>query len=62
MDDDETAMPLRITELPALMRCLKAALEMEKINAADKEILRKMCDRINRFAERQGAWWDTQDY
>ena len=62
MDNDETAMPVRITELPALLRCLMAGMEMETMSAADKEILRKVSDRINRFAVRQGAWWDKPDY
>jgi hypothetical protein len=43
------------------MRSLKIGLESESINAGDKEIVRKLMTRIDRFAERQGAYWDKLD-
>jgi hypothetical protein len=59
MGEDETRMPIRITtELPALARCLKAGEQLETISASDKNVLRELSRRIDRFAERQGAYWD----
>jgi hypothetical protein len=55
------SMPLRLHELLVLMRSLKIGLESECINAGDKEIVRKLMTRIDRFAERQGAYWDKLD-
>ena len=55
------SMPLRLHELLVLMRSLKIGLESESINAGDKEIVRKLMTRIDRFAERQGAYWDKLD-
>jgi len=42
----------------ALRRCLRVALHSEEVKEADKELLRKMGARIDRYAERQGAYWD----
>jgi hypothetical protein len=52
------AMPVRLNELAVLMRCLKGALESERINEGDKTVVHEIMRRINLFAERQGAWWD----
>jgi len=54
----EVPMPLTSEELLALRRCLRVALHSEEIKEADKELLRKMGARIDRYAERQGAYWD----
>jgi hypothetical protein len=52
------SMPLRLHELEVLMRSLKVGLESDRINTEDKEIVRKLMVRIDRFAERHGAYWD----
>jgi hypothetical protein len=52
------SMPLRSSELVLLMRCLKDALESERIIEGDKAVVREIMRRINLFAERQGGWWD----
>jgi hypothetical protein len=57
-ENDFISMPLRRSELVMLMRWLVIAFESERTNASDKEVITELRDRINRFAERQGAWWD----
>jgi len=52
------SLPLRLNELVVLMHCLKDALESGRISEGDKTVVREIMRRINRFAERQGAWWD----
>jgi hypothetical protein len=54
----ELPMPLTNKELLILTECLVAALESEQFNETDKEVIRKMTVRINRYAERQGAYWE----
>ena len=54
----ELPMPLTSKELLILMRCLVLALDSEKVKETDKEVIRKLTGRINRYAERQGAYWD----
>jgi hypothetical protein len=57
-ENQEVPMPLTSEELLALSRCLRVALHSEEINEADKEVIRKTGARIDRYAERQGAYWD----
>ena len=52
------SMPMRLNELVVLMRCLKDALESERMSEGDKTVVQEIMLRINLFAERQGAWWD----
>ena len=54
----ELPMPLTSKELTVLMRCLVLAIELEQIKESDKEVVRNLTGRINRYAERQGAYWD----
>jgi len=51
-------MPLRLSELPVLLRCLMSALKSEGLSDKEKDVARQLAQRIDRFAERQGAWWD----
>ena len=53
-----SSMPLRLNELRVVMHSLKIALESDLTNPGDKEIVRKLMARIDRFAERQGGYWD----
>jgi len=55
------SMPLRLNELVVLMRCLKDALESERITEGDKTLVGEITRRINLFAERQGGWWDKSE-
>jgi hypothetical protein len=57
-EDDVVAMPLSLDELLVLMRSLKTAQESEHTKTADKEVISRITNRIARFAERQGAYWD----
>jgi hypothetical protein len=57
-EHQELPMPLTSKELIVLMRCLVLALELEQIKESDKEVVRNLTGRINRYAERQGAYWD----
>ena len=51
-------MPLRLSELTVLMRCLMSALKSEGLSDKEKDVARQLAQRIDHFAERQGAWWD----
>ncbi|HLK05838.1 MAG TPA: hypothetical protein VKT53_15475 [Candidatus Acidoferrum sp.] len=51
-------MPLRLSELAVLMRCLTAAVKLEGFSDKEKGVATQLMQRIERFAERQGAWWD----
>ncbi len=51
-------MPLRLSELTVLMRCLMTALKSEGLSNKDKDVARQLAQRIDRFAERQGTSWD----
>jgi hypothetical protein len=57
-DDAVIRMPMRLTELVVLMRCLKNESQSERTSESDKTVVREIMRRFNRFAERQGAWWD----
>jgi hypothetical protein len=61
-EDVIPSMPLRLNELAVLMRCLKSALESERITEDDKTVVREIMRRINLFSERQGAFWDKLQY
>jgi ABC-type arginine transport system ATPase subunit len=54
----ELPMPLTSKELIVLSKCLMAALKSEQFDETDKEVIRKMTIRIDRYAERQGAYWE----
>jgi hypothetical protein len=57
-DHQELPMPLTSKELLVLTKSLTAALKSEQFNEADKELIRKMAIRIDRYTERQGAYWE----
>jgi hypothetical protein len=54
-------MPLRFQELRVLIHSLKLGLDSEDVDIEDKEVARRLMARIDRFAERQGAYWDKVD-
>ena len=56
----EFSLPLTATELIALFKLLHEACESDKLEASPKAILTSIRNRISRFADRQGAWWDNQ--
>jgi len=41
-----------------LIKNLTRIRTSDQIEAADKEILEGISNRVGRWAERQGAWWD----
>jgi hypothetical protein len=51
---------LRLThqELIVLMRNLVSIRQSDQMEVAVKEILGEVTGRIDRWAQRQGAWWD----
>jgi hypothetical protein len=51
---------LRLTpqELLVLMKNLTGIGRSDQIEIADEEILEGILNRVGRWAERQGAWWD----
>jgi len=51
-------MPLRLSELTVLLRCLTTAVKLEGLSDKEKDVATQLAQRIDRFAERQGAWWD----
>jgi len=55
----ELPMPLTSQELIVLSKSLLAALKSEQFEETDKEVIRKMVVRIDRYAERQGAYWEN---
>lgn len=55
----ELPMPLTSKELSVLLKCLMAALKSEQFDESDKVVIRKVTSRIDRYAERQGAYWET---
>jgi hypothetical protein len=57
-EHQELPMPLTSKELTVLTQCLMVALKSEQIKETDKEVVRKMAVRIDRYAERQGAYWE----
>ena len=52
------ALPLTPEETIVLTKALVAACRSETGDLADKQMLSTIRDRILRWAERQGAWWD----
>ena len=54
------ALPLTHQELTVVMRGLVVAGESERTDPADKLTIGLIRQRIARFAERQGAWWDVE--
>jgi hypothetical protein len=54
----ELPMPLTSKELIVLSKSLMASLQSKEFNETDKEVIRKMADRIDRYAKRQGAYWE----
>ena len=54
-EHQELPMPLTSRELLVLMQCLVLALESEQVKETDKEVIRKLTGRINRYAERRRA-------
>ena len=59
-EKDVVALPLTHQELLLVMRCLCDASESERTDTADKQTIGFIRERIARFAERQGAWWDME--
>ena len=57
-EHQELPMPLTSKELMVLSKCLMLALKSEQIKEEDKEVIRKLTVRIDRYAERQGAYWE----
>jgi hypothetical protein len=57
-EKDLVALPLTHPELLLVMRCLCDASESERTDIAQKQTMVFIRERIARFAERQGAWWD----
>ncbi len=54
----ELPMPLTSKELIVLSKSLMAALQSKEFNETDKEVIRKMTVRIDRYAERHGVYWE----
>jgi hypothetical protein len=61
MEPEQRGLPMPLTsqELIVLSRSLLAALKSEQFEETDKEVIRKMVVRIDRYAERQGAYWEN---
>jgi hypothetical protein len=59
-EKDLIALPLTPQELTVVTRCLGIACETERTDAGDKQTIGSIKERIARFAERQGAWWDVE--
>ena len=57
---DIVALPLTHHELIVVIGCLNVACESELTNAAEKQTVGLIRERIGRFAERHGAWWDVE--
>jgi hypothetical protein len=57
-EHQELPMPLANRELIVLVQCLKVGINSKEIQETDKEVIRKMLARIDRYAERQGAYWE----
>lgn len=56
---DVIALPLTLHELSVVMRSLGMARESERTDAAARQAIDAILERIDRFAQRQGAWWDA---
>ena len=61
MEPEQRGLPMPLTsqELIVLSSSLLAALKSEQFEETDKEVIRKMVVRIDRYAERQGAYWEN---
>ena len=55
---DIVALPLTYHELTVVIRFLGAISESERTDS-DKHTVDLIRERIARFSERQGAWWDV---
>ncbi len=60
VEKDVVALPLTHQELTLVVLCLCVACESARTDAADKRMIGAIRERIGRFAERQGAWWDVE--
>ena len=58
LERPELPMPLTSRELIVLTKCLAAALKSEQFKETDQEVIRRLTVRIDRYAERQGAYWE----
>ena len=54
----ELPMPLTSEELIVVTKCLVEMVRSGQFNEKEKEVIRRLGDRINRYATRQGAFWD----
>jgi len=59
VEKDVAYLPLTHHELLVVTRCLDIACELTHADSADKHTAGLIRDRIVRFAERQGAKWDS---
>jgi hypothetical protein len=59
-ETDVVALPLTHQELTVVMDCICMACEFARTEATDKQTISLIRERIVRFAERQGAWWDME--
>ena len=58
LEKETVALPLTHRELLVVMRSRGVARESQRIDATEKQTIGSIRERIARFAERQGAWWD----
>jgi hypothetical protein len=58
LEREVVSLPLTHRELLVVMRSLGVAGESQRTDATDKQTIGSIRERIARFAERQGAWWD----
>ena len=58
LEKEVVAMPLTHRELLVVMRSLGVARESQRTDVADRQTIGFIRERIARFAERQGPWWD----
>lgn len=57
-ENQEEPMPLTSEELLVWSRCPEGSAGLTGDQEADKDVIRKMGARIDRYAERQGAYWE----
>jgi len=58
LEKEVVALPLTHRELLVVMRNLGVAHESQCTDVTEKQTIGSIRERIARFAERQGAWWD----
>ena len=58
LEKEVVALPLTHRELLVVMRSLGVARESQRTDVTEKQAIGSIRERIARFAERQGAWWD----